>query len=538
MKARKTFINQFVNTDVFNLEPKKILTSHSQKKINKTIEDTYNDIFSNKIQNNVRKSQKKIYVNKSQSDIFNMGPEMKKKYNSIKKYRSNKNNINIFSENSKDYMVKKPKIKEYNPDKYFSIDTASERFYKEYYDSNSRNKHKRIKGLFQTETTLKNNEKKTKENPNPIKKNITWTNENSLNIKMNTINSSPKQKKIQQLYSNIFYNKEKENQIEIEKNQNESQKKITKSKVNILNERKKKSLEKSNKKNNSKNINNNKEKLINKINSNWYGVGLDWKKPETALLFTKYNDSENEKKTAFERKQEEIKGTNNINNQSTKHFSGPKNKYDKKYNNNNNYDSKQNIKKSIEKNMKDISESKKRKYIDNATTSNLFRKDFFENNIKLKNKKDNKEYEYILTNTNKDKYHRNQIDELSIRRLFSQEGIHTYDINTKGDQLIGVGNNSYISFKIRENDDENFERKMKKIKERLLNENNVEISPAKKICVNRKNYDKNSNLKKSNSNSFYNVGKAHKKSFSNERFSDKFLPVDTKYKNNIIKCKY
>ena len=79
---------------------------------------------------------------------------------------------------------------------------------------------------------------------------------------------------------------------------------------------------------------------------------------------------------------------------------------------------------------------------------------------------------------------------------------------------------------------------MKKIKERLLNENNVEISPAKKICVNRKNYDKNSNLKKSNSNSFYNVGKAHKKSFSNERFSDKFLPVDTKYKNNIIKCKY
>ena len=87
-----------------------------------------------------------------------MGPEMKKKYNSIKKYRSNKNNINIFSENSKDYMVKKPKIKEYNPDKYYSIDTASERFYKEYYDPNSRNKHKRIKGLFQTETTLKKNE--------------------------------------------------------------------------------------------------------------------------------------------------------------------------------------------------------------------------------------------------------------------------------------------------------------------------------------------------------------------------------------------
>ena len=104
----------------------------------------------------------------------------------------------------------------------------------------------------------------------------------------------------------------------------------------------------------------------------------------------------------------------------------------------------------------------------------------FDNDFYLRNY----QYKHAQHNDNEHRYHLTLakdfkgMDELNIQKLFHKEGLHVYDIQSQGDGL---------TLKIRENDHEQFKEKFNSVKEKLRkSEGVVDITPIKKICVNKK----------------------------------------------------
>jgi hypothetical protein len=235
-------------------------------------------------------------------------------------------------------------------------------------------------------------------------------------------------------------------------------------------------------------------------------------KPETSIMFQKFNDKENSKLNAFQRKQNEINGNINYNN-----------KKDIKINVNDNIPKFKKIKRLIDLNSPLMNEPKKKKIMQNVSTNNLFENDYYDKILTKKKLNILNESEYSFRDNSKSRN-----DESTLRRIFSNEGIHIYDINSHYDKIFGDGNDIEFTFKIR-NDDEN---EIKRVSEKLLKEKNIQIEPKKKIFVNRKKSKFNSPRISNYNDSIKLNNNLNNPKFSKDKFSKQFIQINYNYKNN------
>ena len=517
--SNNQFYKKYKQSDIFNIEPKREAKSPTRKNLQPTFQKTSNDIFpteENKQQTLYKHNNK--YVNKSQSDIFNKKSEYTKiKIRDTPTTHSQINEVNLNS-NNKDYIVKRPKKTNYDPSPYQIMNSPFDRFYKEVYGEENNNKNINSKlNYLETESKNKNNEELTINSPH--KKNVNWTNESSANVNYNI--SSPKLKKLNDQVSNIFnfpdkyynsveLNRKKEEEIKKEElNKIEGERIKEKEKeMKLLTERKKED-----------------KYEFGSVKSKWKQSNIDWKKPEISVMLMKKNDKENEKLNAFQRKQIEFNKSDNHN-----RYKNPNNNRNEieiiKFNPFDNSNQLGKIKRLMDLNSPSMRESRKIKILQNASTNNFFKNNFYEkilgidkNDININNQ--NKEY--IVSNREGN----NKNDERSLKRIFSNEGIHIYDVQVNSNNIIGESNNSEMTFKIRDNENGDIQEKYKKVFDKIAKEKNIIIKPKEKITVNRKIKPETDNIKIKDINQ---NGK-----FSKDKLSDKFYNINIQYKNNHVK---
>ena len=510
--SKHNFYQKFKKSDIFNIYPTKEPLSPSRKNMQPTLEKTSNDIFPTE-SNNSKKTlykHKNKYINKSQSDIFNKKPQnLKIKIRETPTTRSQINQVNL-DLNNKDYIVKKPIKKIYNPDPYKNNKSPLDRFYEEIYGEE--NIHKNIiskRNYLEIDFKNKNNEEIVKNDP--IKKNVNWTNETSANI--NSKNLSPKMKKLNAQISNIFNIPDKYyNNIEINRKKEEEKEK---KRLNKLEEERIREKEKEMKILSERTKEDKYE--FGSLKSKWKQSNIDWKKPEISVMLMKQNDKENEKLNAFQRKQKEF----NLSEKYNKYSSPNKlrfNPFD-----NSNQISK--IRKLMDLNSPLFNESRKIKMIQNASTNNFFENNFYEKILKTDKNFINENEEYVALNKGN-----NRNDEKSLKRIFSNEGIHIYDVQLSSNKLFGERNDSEITFKIRDNKDNN--NKINEVFEKINKEKNIEIKPKTKIYVNKKKYDNNND--KQNIKLIDKINFTSPK-FSKDKLSEQYYKINVQYKNNNIK---
>ncbi len=499
--------NKYYKSDIFNTSSKIEYFSPRRKNLQSSLQKTSYDIFNSdksnhSLNNNDESTNKhsKKYINKSQSDIFNVKTEIKK----IKTRNNPNTDSHIFlGNNYTDYIVKKPKKKEeFNPK--YSINTSLGTYCKQFFNKENKNKNfTSSKGYLDNEIKLNNHHILQ----NPIRRKIKWTNESSSNININPSNTS-RINKINAQISNIFNLPDKDySKIELTR-KNEEEKLKEKNKLEKNNEKKKKAF----RNNSAKDIKNYDKYEFGSIHSKWKQSKIDWMKPETSIMFQKFNDKENSKLNAFQRKQNEINGNINYNN-----------KKDIKINVNDNIPKFKKIKRLIDLNSPLMNEPKKKKIMQNVSTNNLFENDYYDKILTKKKLNILNESEYSFRDNSKSRN-----DESTLRRIFSNEGIHIYDINSHYDKIFGDANDYEITFKIR-NDDEN---EIKRVTEKLLKEKNIHIEPKKKIVVNRK---KNKISNQKNGNYIENIKLNNNLSnpkFSKNKFTNQFIQINNNYKNN------
>ena len=506
MSSLRTY-NKFYKSDIFNTSSKIEYFSPIRKNLQSSLEKTSYDIFNSNNSNlslnnndeSINKHSKK-YINKSQSDIFNAKKENKK----IKTRNNPNTDSHIFlGNNYTDYIVKKSKKKEeFNPK--YSINTSLETYYKQFF--NKENKYKNFtssKGYLNNEIKLNNHHILQ----NPIRRKIKWTNGNSANVNINPSNTS-RINKINAQISNIFNLPEKDyNKIEL-KRKNEEEKLKEKNKLEKNKEKKKTEF----RNNSAKDIKNYDKYEFSSIHSKWKQSKIDWIKPETSIMFQRFNDKENSKLNAFQRKQNEINGNINYND-----------KKDIKININDNIPKFKKIKRLIDLNSPLMNDTKKKKIMQNISTNNLFENDYYDKILSKKKINILSDSEYSFRDNSKSRN-----DESTLRRIFSNEGIHIYDINSHYDKIFGDGNDIEFTFKIR-NDDEN---EIKRVSEKLLKEKNIQIEPKKKIFVNRKKSKFNSPRISNYNDSIKLNNNLNNPKFSKDKFSKQFIQINYNYKNN------
>ena len=242
-------------------------------------------------------------------------------------------------------------------------------------------------------------------------------------------------------------------------------------------------------------------------------------------MLMKKNDKENEKLNAFQRKQIKFNKSDNHN-----RYKNPNNNRNEneiiKFNPFDNSNQLGKIKRLMDLNSPSMRESRKIKILQNASTNNFFKNNFYEkilgidkNDININNQ--NKEY--IVSNREGN----NKNDEKSLKRIFSNEGIHIYDVQLNSNNIIGESNNSEMTFKIRDNENGDIQEKYKKVFDKIAKEKNIIIKPKEKITVNRKIKPVTDNIKIKDINQ---NGK-----FSKDKLSDKFYNINIQYKNNHVK---
>ena len=499
--------NKFYKSDIFNTTSKIEFFSPRRKNLQSSLEKTSYDIFNSNnsnlsLNNNDESTYKhsKKYINKSQSDIFNIKTENKK----IKTRNNPNTDSHVFlGNNYTDYIVKKPKKKEEFKPKY-PMNTSLGTYYKQFFNKENKNKNfTSSKGYLNHEIKLNNHHILQ----NPIKRIIKWTNGSSANVNMNPSNTS-RINKINDQISNIFNLPEKDyNKVEL-KRKNEEEKLKEKNKLEKNKEKQKKEI----RNNSAKDIKNYDKYEFGSIHSKWKQSKIDWIKPETSIMFQRFNEKENSKLNAFQRKQNEINGNINYNN-----------KKDIKINLNDNISKFKKIKRLIDLNSPLMNEPKKKKIMQNISTNNLFENDYYDKILTKKKLNILNDSEYSFRDNSKSRN-----DEGTLRRIFSNEGIHIYDINSHYDKIFGDGNDYEISFKIR-NENEN---EIKRVTEKLLKEKNIQIEPKKKIVVNRK---KNKIINQRNSNNNGNIkidNNLTNPKFSKNKFTNQFIQINNNYKNN------
>lgn len=226
--------------------------------------------------------------------------------------------------------------------------------------------------------------------------------------------------------------------------------------------------------NNDESINNEnhaKRGLYNH-NENKLPNELKWNDPKLYLLFPQNKNSDILKKSARQRKFNNIYGSDPI---------SPKEQFK--------YDDRPEINIAAKNTYNDINYSSMKRICDNI--SQMQGKKFInENNKKNKNfrninkKKNNEGLSFEL----KTKKSKRFISNNEIEKKFAEKGIHIYDIRENMDSIFHNKNNYKIDFKVRENyKDNNFEGKINSIKDELLKEKGLIMN--EKVNKKRKNND-------------------------------------------------
>ena len=198
----------------------------------------------------------------------------------------------------------------------------------------------------------------------------------------------------------------------------------------------------------------NDEKLPNKI---------DWRDDKLYLLFPQNKNSDILKKNARQRKFKEIYGTDPI---------LPKEKLCEEFKSDNRHE----IDEATKNNYSNINYSKVKRISDNISQmqGNEFIKENNKNTSNIQNKdlkNNNQELVFEIESTIKNK---KLISLNELEKHFAKEGMHLYDLRENTGSVINQKNDNKIEFKIRENKkDNNFERKLNKIKKEFKNKGYV-----------------------------------------------------------------
>ena len=440
--------NKYRASDIFNLNSTNSQTplyqTSKRKPVQRTLEKTKTDIFNTGIStpSNVhsQKKRKQNFLKFYQSNIFNTKKPEDKNKNIFNKKRLTINttsscfesmqNNNQYKDDLKNYTQKhRPVLEDYNPDKYYGYDNASERYYTQIYGNNNlqNGKNKTInteldknKKLFsEKKIALKNQRNKRPKNftidekKDFRKKVINWNEDNSNRYKYiesegNNLHIA-KLNHYLNLQSNIFKYNDNNN-------------------INILNDKKNNIILKT--ENNNNEINDNKE-LTNNI-----------REKEKEINENKNNENNNEnyssKNDDKTQKNEEEKGKNNI-------------MEERKANNN----SSSIYKKRLINKTLNIKKKPKEKKNEKQSVNIQKYKDYNEHNFTIS---------YGTKKNDFEKY-----SESDIKEIFAKRGIHIYDVKK---QQFDNGVYNSFGFRVRENEGDNIlQNKIKAVQNDLIKKN-------------------------------------------------------------------
>ena len=627
MTSRKQIYDKYFNSNIFNKNPDikdsapTVRVRVSQPSLANTKDDLFNTEKNPPKETVTKKGVKRlgVYSKIYGSDIFcrTEANEVKKR-EGVKKIRNANNFSNCmegmknneeFSKNLKKYAQahRAPK-KEYNPDKYLKMENAAERYYKEIYDPHGstvlpeRNfsadpKNKEVyaqkKRHLKKEMTNYNDcgadgKKKPGEHEGfntdkkiHVKKKYEWSEKNSggyhfVDSKLNPRNNCKINKQIY-LQSHLFKENDDSKQSETNPNVN-----MNIEKINTRIEEEKVKNDRYERyhignENPKRDLTNNDRSLWGAVHTKWEKSNLDWKSPETELMFgTGVSQDVNKNfgpkgPNAFQRKLNQLADTKNkdtINEEKKV----PINNLQKPPSNDVVNSAGIEKMEEILKEMPNLKEDKKLKIKMDTTTSlvngecdwdkkaktlnKFYTNPNFNHKFKNKNKeivikvgqKDKKEKEmgtksghdfcdYILSYSTKGQFEK--FEEGDIKKMFGNKGIHIYDIQKN---MFDKGTYNTIRFKVRENEEEgNLKQKMEEVKKELAEKDfKIQINPEKKkdIRKNTKKFVSNPGAKIGILNEnigVYNNAKHTKipdKIRKKNSFSKQFVQINYAYKKN------
>ncbi|MCQ2820997.1 MAG: hypothetical protein MJ252_27375 [archaeon] len=422
----------------------------------------------------------------------------------------------VFSDcKSTDYKVKREKvISNYKPENYVNFNVPNAiRHAKNFYTQNENKepfqpncKDGRIRGYY-TQTEQEKNKTDIEDiKLDPKKKRCLWNYENSTDTKFITKTEEekniPKSKKLNK--SSIDETKAKMNRINILQS-------------NIFNDPNKKKYNFNSLKVKEKQIKTKPQEQRKPIHTKWPKSKFYWLDAPTELIFKKFDDSKEKDITPFNRKQKELSSTisvfdyseteenKNLNKSSDVYFNPciTENKKNTKSNKDlislrRNAQEKKNLKIDVYDNIEDINRLKKiitkaspkmkvdkvMKCIDQSSSVG-FDRNFYERNLghqKLNTIQGNTN-EFEIKNINNTS--NTLIDDIAIKRLLTENGIHAYNINIEND---GMGKDVKYNFSVRDNspNKEDFEKKMNKACIKIQKEKGISIQPIKKLSPNKR----------------------------------------------------
>ena len=577
---KKIYVQNYLNTEIFNSD---FMESDREKNKKQRVNINESSCFDGVLNNeeykkdlnnyyNAHRSKKKDYnVDKYFNKISAIGRYYNELYgdeksgvfppNKIMTTKTEKNSPNkkakinsVFKNNLKDFELRKRNIKINNINFELSANGKNKLF-----NSKEQVKNKIVR-FNKKKIDLYGQNLDNKNNKNMIK-NVDGIKYNSKLYKQLEIQSNIFDEQNKDINSQIYnYIKNKKEEIE---NKLKLKEKIKKEKEEINNK-----INEQNKKNSSLNKN-----IWGGTHCKWQKSNMDWKDPGAQILFKKtktVGDLKNDKdETAFQRKVKDMGDSDNIDiiSDQKKFLNIDIDKFRTKkiINNDNNVEQAKEILNTMPNNA--LNTYQKLKIINNdLTTSNFLNNSTNENlnkmfkrinnNIKSarlsKSKKKNSNSNYIKImgknsnmkekftinkNLNKKMYDdysliystkaNNTLDKcnnLDIKKIFGEKGIHIFDI--KKNEL-SIGDMNKIKFKIRENEDENIKTLEQKIKlvEIDLNKNKYKVKIKKEEDI-KKREVKNNKEKEMKDINNKNIIMKKKKSIISQ-----FPIVDLKYKN-------
>ncbi len=563
MTSRKEIYDKYFNSNIFNPNPipSDAASTVRMRVSQSTLANTKNDLF-NTEKNPPKESLTKRNINRQGayskiygSDIFcRTQPKIVKKKEGVKKIRNANNfsscmegmkNNEEYSKNLKTYAAThRTAKKEYNPEKYLKKENAAERYYKEIYDphgsnvlperpfsadpQNQKNYADKKKNLKKEITNYNDCGVDGKKKPGEhegiyntekkiyVKKKNDWLQKNSggyhfVDSKTNPQNNSKINKQIY-LQSHLFKNEENSKQTENDKNKN----------LNIDIEKINKRIQEERAKNDryeryhitndnqKRDLTNNDRSLWGSVHTKWEKSNLDWKSPETELMFgTGVSQDVNKDfgpkgPNAFQRKLNQLADTKNkdtINEEKKVPINNIKKPPSNEIVNGVGMEKME----EILNEMPNLKEDKKLKIKMDATTAllngecdwdrkaktlnkfytnpnfNKFKTKKNEIVLKVgekeKEKKEIKEIkekeigtksghdfcDYVLSYPTKGQFEK--YDEADIKKMFGSKGIHIYDVQKN---MFDKGTYNTIKFKVRQNEEDgNLKQKMEDFKKDL-----------------------------------------------------------------------
>ena len=629
MTSRKQIYDKYYNSNIFNSNPDirdkapTVRVRQPQSSLANTKDALFNTEKNPSKETVTKKGVKRygVYSKIYGSDIFcRTQPNEVKKREGVRKIRNANNFSNCmesmknneeFSKNLKKYTeTHRAQKKEYNPDKYLRVENASERYYKEIYDPhgstvlpernfsadpNNKKTYADKKKNFNKEMEKYNDcgadgKKKSGQHEGfytdrkiHVKKRNEWTEKNSggyhfVDSKINPQNNCKINKQIY-LQSHLF--KDNDNTKQNEKNP------ITDNNIEKINKR----IEEEKAKNDryeryhigneyqKRDLTNNDRSLWGSVHTKWEKSNIDWKSPETELMFgTGVSQDANKNfgpkgPNAFQRKLNQLADTKNKDTISEEKKVPINNLKKPPPNEVVNGAGLEKVEEILNE-MPNLKEDKKLKIKMGATTSLLnvdcdwdkkaktlnkfYTNPNFNNMHKSKKKevvlkvgqKDKKEKEreigtktghdfcdYVLSYPTKGQFEK--YEEGDIKKIFGNKGIHVYDIQKN---MFDKGIYNTIKFKVRENEDEgNLKQKMDEVKKELEKKDyKIEINPEKKKSIkkNSQNFVSNPGAKIGILNENignYNNAKHTKipdKIRKKNSFSKQFVQINYGYKHN------